>query len=212
MVEDPDHHTQVLAALFGWHLVRHDPWAPELKLYVVMLLESCVWAAPLVMFSVVFWRQPAAATVASAWHELSGGALPGAGVLAGAADLPDWKTGMLVAIGAGIYEELLFRLIGIAVIHTVLRQLLGMRASAAAWGAIGLSAVAFALYHYNNEGMRSLLQLDAQSVSFLLFATLSGVYLGAIFVLRGFGIVVATHALYDIVVISAAFWNTGGHG
>ena len=118
----------------------------------------------------------------------------------------------LVAIGAGIYEELLFRLIGIAVIHTVLRQLLGMRASAAAWGAIGLSAVAFALYHYNNEGMRSLLQLDAQSVSFLLFATLSGVYLGAIFVLRGFGIVVATHALYDIVVISAAFWNTGGHG
>ena len=101
----------------------------------------------------------------------------------------------------------MFRLIGIAVLHTVLRELLGMRSVPAAWGAIALSAVAFALYHYTGNDFQQLVQLDAKALSFLFFATLAGVYFGTIFVLRGFGIVVATHALYDIVVISAAFWG-----
>lgn len=190
----------VVAVLVGWHLARQDPWRPELKLYLLMALEAFVWAAPLVMFSVVLFRDPAHNPVApeatpqpDALMALVGG------------QIPSWRAGILIAIAAGLYEELVFRLFGIAIFHTLLKQALGLKPVHAAWGAIFLAALTFSLYHYGEAEFNLLQQLDAKMWAFLLFSTLAGIYFGAIFVLRGFGIVVATHALYDVVVISALF-------
>lgn len=187
----------VVACLLGWHVMRRDPWQPELKLYVLMLLESFVWASPLVMFSVVLFRGYS-----------DGSSLVGLEELAlVSATLPDWKSSLLISIGAGIYEELLFRLIGIALIHAVLRELLGFGKTVSAWGAILISAVVFALYHYTAEDLDRLFALDSFSMGFFMFASIAGIYFGAIFVLRGFGIVVMMHALYDIVVTTARYWS-----
>ena len=60
--------------------------------------------------------------------------------------------------------------------------------------AILVSAAVFTWYHplANAAGT-----LSPQRVAFFFAA---GVYFGAVFVVRGFGIVVAVHALYDLVV------------
>lgn len=187
----------VVATLTGWHIMRRDPWEPEFQLYGLMWLESFVLASPLVMFSVVLFRGLSDGSSLAGLHEAA---------LVSAA-LPDWKSSLLISIGAGLYEELLFRLIGIALLHTLLYEVIGFGKVASAWGAIIFSAILFALYHYTAGDLDRLMSLDSFALGFLFFATLAGIYFGAIFVLRGFGIVVATHALYDIVVTTARYWG-----
>ena len=100
-----------------------------------------------------------------------------------------------VSIGAGLYEELIFRMILLSLLHTVFVDLLRMPER---WGigvAIGISAMLFALYHPLKTGDGV---LDIRRAVFFLLA---GVYFGVLYVVRGFGIAVATHALYDIAVV-----------
>ena len=59
----------------------------------------------------------------------------------------------------------------------------------------GISAVLFALYHPLKTGAGV---LEIRRAAFFLLA---GVYFGVLYVVRGFGIAVATHALYDIAVV-----------
>jgi membrane protease YdiL (CAAX protease family) len=68
------------------------------------------------------------------------------------------------------------------------------------WGATGAvigSAIAFAVYHFPNLG--------AMRFSLALFYTAAGVYFAVIYVARGFGIVVGTHAIYDVLVVTLRF-------
>lgn len=187
----------VIVVLFCWHLVRRDPWRPEPKLYVLMWIESLLLALPLLVFSAVLFREPASGGAAM---ELLAEGASGSG---GALDyITDWKTGMLLSIGAGIYEELLFRLIAIALLHAILVDLLALPDM---WGAILAvlgSAVAFALYHFPSLG-----DIDLNR---FIFYTAAGVFFAMVYVLRGFGIVVATHALYDVMVISLLFLQQDG--
>jgi len=60
-----------------------------------------------------------------------------------------WQAGMVFSIGAGIYEELLFRLIGIALLHMLFVDFLALPEKVGGAAAIGVSAVAFAMYHFN---------------------------------------------------------------
>ena len=57
---------------------------------------------------------------------------------------------------------------------------------------VGLGAIAFAGYHPLHDAQGALV---AQRAVFYLGA---GVYFGVVYLKRGFGVVVATHALYDI--------------
>ncbi|MFN7022143.1 MAG: type II CAAX prenyl endopeptidase Rce1 family protein, partial [Phycisphaerales bacterium] len=99
--------------------------------------------------------------------------------------------GLTLAVGAGLYEEMLFRLVGLAVLHFILADLIGLPARWAAAGAVLLSAIAFAVYH----------QPPLTDYGAIIFYILSGIYLGAIYVLRGFGIAVGTHAMYDVLIV-----------
>ena len=174
----------VVVVLLCWHVVRRDPWRPESKLYIVMWLESLGYALPLLMFSAVLFREPVAGWTLAA----PSGPL---------AQIPNWQSGVLLSIGAGIYEELLFRLIAIALLHTILVDLLALPER---WGAalavIG-SAIAFALYHFPSPG--------AVQLGRFAFYTAAGIYFAVIYVVRGFGIVVGTHALYDVLVVTLLF-------
>ena len=55
--------------------------------------------------------------------------------------------------------------------------------------AVVISAVAFAAYH------------PPAGVAAAVFYLLAGLYFGAIYAIRGFGIVVGVHAIYDVVVV-----------
>ena len=96
-------------------------------------------------------------------------------------------------VGAGIYEEVLFRLL----VFTGLGWLLGMfqvptRAAllAAAAGSAGVFAVA---HHVGPYG-------EAYDGYVFLFRCLAGVYFALLYQFRGFGIAVGAHACYDVLV------------
>ncbi|WP_428387803.1 CPBP family intramembrane glutamic endopeptidase [Mucisphaera sp.] len=198
----------ILAAvvLLIWHILRKDPWRPAPKTWGVMWLESVALAIPLLVLMAAIFRQPIAppaeetASLATLLPEMLA-AQPGSDALAA---IGSWPQGVVFSIGAGIYEELLFRLIAISLIHMVLSDLLALPEPASSLGAIVLSALLFSIYHFESINPLGWSPLEWSRFGFYLIA---GLYFAAVYVLRGFGIVVAAHAAYDVIVITQYFWS-----
>ncbi len=174
----------LVVVLLIWHMLRRDRWKVQWSALGMMLVESLAWAAPLLVFGLMIGRalsEPASMAQA---------ATPAAAL----AQAP-WMERVTIAIGAGLYEELLFRLVGITLLHLILVDLIRIKNG---WGntlAIIGAALAFALYHDSSGATTA-----AQMGIFAFYFT-SGLYFGAIFVSRGFGIVVAVHTIYDLLVL-----------
>ncbi|MEM7680914.1 MAG: CPBP family intramembrane glutamic endopeptidase [Planctomycetota bacterium] len=177
----------VVVVLLAQHAVTRDPWEAEPRLYAGMAVESVLLAMPLLAFAALLSRYgDPVAGLADAFAS----APPNDPV----ADMA-WNQRIIIALGAGIYEELVFRLIAIALLHAVLHEGLRLSHKTATLGAVVLSSAAFAAYHFfgpNNA-------FDAARAT--LYAV-GGAYLAAVYILRGFGVVVGAHAVYDIIVFS----------
>ena len=106
-----------------------------------------------------------------------------------------WQARLTIALGAGPYEEMLFRLVGIALVHFVLADLLRVRREVANVLSIVVTAAAFAAYHDTS------LAGGGQDWPLVWFYFAAGMYFGTVYVLRGFGIVAGTHAFYDVLVL-----------
>ena len=182
----------VVVLLLTWHFVRRDPWDFEPSLYLVMAAEAVILAVPLLVLMVLAERQ---LVPAMALQAVGGAGIPG-GSAAGGVVLPAnyWPAELVFSIGAGIYEELLFRVVAIAALHWLLVDVIELSEVWGATAAIGASAVLFALYHFAGPTPFSLVRC--------LLLTLGGFYLAAVYVLRGFGIAAGTHAMYDILVVA----------
>lgn len=180
----------IVVVLLLWHVLVRDRWRIDVPVIPLMLIESAAWTIPLLILGQIVVRAMGHGAgmeeMAAAATGAAGGA-PFAGLSAPAR--------LTIAIGAGLYEELLFRLVGIAAIHLIAVDVAGMRSSVGGWVAVGVSALAFALYH----GPVGASGVDWASLSFFFLA---GMFFGGIYLWRGFGIVVAVHALYDIAVLT----------
>ena len=180
----------VVGVLVGMHATRPagDPVTPEWKLWPGMVAESILYALPLFLLGSLF----SDAERVALWAMAAQAPAPAPAVLGG---YPP-AAGFVFALGAGIYEELVFRLFGIAAVHTVLTGLFRLEHGPALAGSILITGVGFALYHFG----------DAAGFTWprFLFYALAGCYLGVVFAGRGFGIAVATHAVYDILAVGAA--------
>ena len=169
----------VAGALIGMHIARRrDPWTPEFKLYAVMLIESLVLAVPLFVLMTVLQLE----------------SIPAA---AGTIDWESWRKNMVIGIGAGIYEELVFRMVAIALIHLLTRDLLKLPEEVCMILSVVLSSLGFALVHFDFAGGQ-----HAFDATKMLFFSIAGLYFAAIYLTRGFGIVVTAHALYDALVFT----------
>ena len=184
----------VVVLLVVFHVLRRDPWRPELKLYPLMLGESILYALPLFLLST------AAAAAMGSTAQAVAASSPGAAVVL-ASGFGDqglggigWSAGLLLAIGAGIYEELMFRVLVITGLHVLFRDVLAFPVRTANWIAIVGAAVLFAAYHFAGGG--------GWHVPLFVFYAVAGLYFGVIYATRGFGVVVATHAVYDILAIA----------
>ncbi len=101
---------------------------------------------------------------------------------------------LLISVGAGLYEEFIFRMVALLLLHSLLVDLLRMKDPLATWIAVVVAAAAFAAYHPFRMATGA---TDWPRLASLFVA---GAYFGAIYVTRGFGIAVAAHASYDMVV------------
>jgi len=102
---------------------------------------------------------------------------------------------LMLSLGAGLYEELLFRVLLVGTLALVLRRLVGLRPFGAGLVAAVVGAVVFSLFHYVGPYGDPF-----QTYSFV-FRTIAGLALSALFLVRGFGITAWTHALYDVFLL-----------
>lgn len=170
----------LLAVLVVMKLARGDAWRVRWQTVPMMAFESVVWAIPLLVIAALL-SGPAAVQVADAGAENGLGSVSLMGRIA-------------LSIGAGLYEEMLFRLLLVSAGAYVLRTVLRVGDTWAAGIAIALAAMAFTFYH----------QVDGETASVVarrLVYFVAGCFLGLVFALRGFGIVVGAHVAYDLFVL-----------
>jgi hypothetical protein len=108
-----------------------------------------------------------------------------------------FSTALMVSLGAGFYEELLFRVLLVSALLLLARRLLGWGPVAAGIFATLGGALAFSAVHYIGP-----LGDQVTSQSFV-FRTLAGLAFSGLYVTRGFGITAWTHALYDVFLVMA---------
>lgn len=107
----------------------------------------------------------------------------------------DWWTRLMVSLGAGIYEELLFRVLLVTLLATTARALLGWSALGAGIAATVLGAAIFSAFHYIGP------YGDRFQIYSFVFRMVAGLFFSALYLLRGFGITAWTHALYDVLLL-----------
>mgnify|MGYP003125573017 CR=1 FL=1 len=103
--------------------------------------------------------------------------------------------GVLMSLGAGLYEEMLFRLVMITILHFLVTDVMGFKDKTGKVFAVVCSAAAFAWFH---NAIHTTTGLD---IRLALFLTLAGVYFGVLFLARGLGIAVGVHLIYDLLAI-----------
>lgn len=101
---------------------------------------------------------------------------------------------MISYIGAGVYEEVMFRLLLLPVCLTVFQRVFKMRDGWSACLAVFLTSLTFSVTHYVGSSG------EAFSLFSFTFRMTAGCFFASVFLLRGFGITVGCHAIYDLMV------------
>lgn len=114
---------------------------------------------------------------------------------------------IVTGIGAGIYEELVFRLILICVLIMLFQDVLKFGHENAVTVSILISAALFSAHHHID--FFSGQPMDPFNWTRFSFRTIAGVYFAILYAIRGFGITAGTHAFYNImaVPITAIFFT-----
>ena len=106
-----------------------------------------------------------------------------------------WPRRLMISLGAGLYEELLFRVLLVSGLTLIAKRALGWKPLAAGIGATLLSALIFSIFHYIGP------LGDPWELRSFVFRLIAGLFFSGLYILRGFGIAAWTHALYDVIVL-----------
>ena len=186
--------------LLGWHHVLRQPWHVA-RSVIYRMAGECLGLAVCLWLSWKFYRFFLQA-ITPALGLSAGGTWGSFSCYVGELALETGQRHETVAsflgtiscyLGAGIYEELLFRLI---LLSLGIGLLAWMRAGRAASviGGIVLTSLLFSAAHYIGPSGDPFRWLT------FLFRFLAGVFFAVLFRYRGFGIAVGTHAFYDVLV------------
>lgn len=196
----------VLTVLLMMHVLRGDRWEVRPVVVIGMVLESVLWALPLVVFARLLGQVALVGIVETGWAGGGGGggvesvlALPeaaGAVSAAGPATIMDLTAAQraTIALGAGLYEEFLFRLVLIAGLHFVLDDMLKMGRRLSGVLAVLASAVVFTLYHPVTAG-------DQVLWGRAIFYFAAGIFFACLYLSRGLGVAVGAHVAYDLIAL-----------
>ena len=116
---------------------------------------------------------------------------------------------IITGIGAGIYEELIFRLILICLLMMLFQDVIGLEHKNSIILSVLISAALFSAHHHIVfvNGQFALTAPFNRTV--FGFRTIAGIYFAVLFAIRGFGITAGTHAFYDIIatVLNAVIFH-----
>jgi len=161
-----------VVGLLAWHHVQHDRWRFSPAVLVGMCVECVILAMLLVGL----------ARLQSRFWPLAIG---------------DGAVALLARFvgycGAGLYEEVLFRLLMLPAVAWACRRFGATPGAAGAWAVIITSVVFSAAHYVGPLG-------DAFDLHSFAFRALAGIFFATLFLVRGFGIAAGTHAAYDMIV------------
>jgi CAAX prenyl protease-like protein len=150
------------------------------RLVVPVLIESAIYA--LTMGSLIVFVMTRVLHVSP---RLAGGAIATQG----------FGTRFVMSLGAGVWEETIFRLGIMTGVAVLLEKVLGFGRWVAVALALLASSILFsAMHHIPPYG-------DPLQIGVFVFRVLAGCFFGLVYWFRGFAIAVYTHALYDIYVL-----------
>jgi len=152
----------------------------RLSVFLAMFVESAILA-----FAFGIFVSKVTAHILGAMHLLAIGQIAEAG----------WVTRLMLSLGAGLYEELFFRVLLVSALAAGARVLLGANTRTAAVLATLVGAVIFSAFHYIGP------YGDPFQVGSFAFRTISGTAFSALYLVRGFGVTAWTHALYDVFLL-----------
>ncbi|MDZ7261582.1 MAG: CPBP family intramembrane metalloprotease [candidate division KSB1 bacterium] len=107
----------------------------------------------------------------------------------------DLLSKIMLALGAGVYEELFFRVLIISVLYLLMTKVMGINRIVSYIVAALIASVLFSAFHYIGP------LGDTFEFYTFIFRFLAGLIFSILYILRGFGIVAYTHALYDLLLI-----------
>lgn len=176
----------VVVILLALQVTSKTPWRVKFEDMFLMAGECLLLTVPLIVLSLLLNREPA---------------VPNMSALAGQGDpvqnmlLVDIVTG----IGAGIYEELMFRLVLICLLMLLFQDVFGMKKKPAVILSVVISALLFSIHHHIFYANGQFHQGDIFTVGKFIFRSVAGVYFAVLYAVRGFGITAGTHAFYNIL-------------
>ena len=175
----------VVTVLFAQHAFKRHRGRVEPAVLAGMLAESVLWATPL--FAVNY---------------LSARVLAGPRALAATAPVGGQTAfqQVLSAVGAGVYEEFVFRLLLVGLIVVASMRLLRLKKDLAVLVALLVSAVLFSLYHFSWETSPA---GQAFTWGLFIFRAVAGMCLAVTYVYRGFGIAVGAHTLWNLFCVAS---------
>ena len=106
-----------------------------------------------------------------------------------------WPTRLMLSLGAGLYEELLFRVLLVSALAAGARMVFGLGTKGAGVFATIVGALIFSAFHYIGA------YADPFRLTSFTFRAISGVAFSALYLTRGFGITAWTHSLYDAFLL-----------
>ena len=176
-------------ALLIQHVARRDRWTVHPRVLVGMLVESVLWALPLL-----------------AIHYLVHRLLGSGGLLAAEGTTGTTVQGdILNALGAGVYEEFAFRyiLLGLTTWLCIRNVDSPAKRDTIMLVVLVASALAFSLYHHFPWPG----QVDAPAFNLgdFTWRAVAGLCLGLVYAYRGFGIAVGAHVVWNLYCVL----NTG---
>jgi membrane protease YdiL (CAAX protease family) len=107
----------------------------------------------------------------------------------------DVGTRLMLSLGAGLYEELLFRVLLVGGLAWMLHRILGGHPALAGIIAAAGGALIFSAFHYVGP------YGDPWELGSFTYRAIAGVVFSGLYLTRGFGITAWTHALYDVYVM-----------
>lgn len=160
----------LIGTLLVWHRLARDRWRVRLWVLPGMLVESLLLAVPLLVLTALFPQSPEAVSA-------------------------HLSARLVRALGAGIYEELVFRLLVISGLVWLAVEIAHTPHRAAVWVAVGLSAALFSRCHFEPMGG------EPFTWNAFWFRLVAGVYLAVVFVGRGLGVSGGCHAVYNVLLV-----------
>ena len=207
----------VILTLLILQLVARQSWKIRPADFLTMSVECIVLAVPLIVLSLVLNRVPNKQLAADNFYEITTCKtcplpLQQSKTVSDSSSSyvrlcrPGVMMDLLTGIGAGIYEELIFRLLLISLSMVFLETVLGIHRTKAVIISVIVSSVLFSLHHHFIFLDGQFAKKEIFTMTRFAFRTIAGIFFAIIYAVRGFGIAAGTHAFYDIIATLLNAW------